>query len=107
MTRWLCAFTCTVLLIAAVVLAQPPAGLDIPAATFSGPVVAGATVGAILGGPVGAAIGGASGAVIGAAIQPPPPVRTFATTNTGQTVYLAGEVVIDAALGAISARRRR
>jgi uncharacterized protein YraI len=82
---------------ATVVLAQPPTGLTIPAATYNGPVIAGATVGAIVAGPAGAVVGGASGAVIGS-IQPPPTVRTYITTNPGQVVYLNGEVVVGASL---------
>lgn len=63
--------------------------------------VGGAATGAVVGGPVGAVIGGVIGAVIGTAVEPPPAeVVTFVQGQTGEPVYLEGQVVVGATLPA-------
>jgi hypothetical protein len=54
--------------------------------------------GALVGGPIGAAVGGVAGGALGAAVNPPPEVRTYVTSNPVEPVYLEGEVVVGARL---------
>ncbi|WP_274423071.1 DUF1236 domain-containing protein [Chelativorans sp. YIM 93263] len=96
-----------------VFISQRPPEADIPTVTYettastddnSGALAGGTTgaiAGAIIGGPAGAAVGGAAGAVAGGAIDtvtPPQEVVTYVEQNTGEPVYLEGEVVVGAAL---------
>lgn len=96
-----------------VYLSQRPAEADVPTVTYettastddgSGALAGGATgavAGAIIGGPAGAAVGGAAGAVAGGAIDtvtPPREVVSYVEENTGEPVYLEGEVVVGAGL---------